>query len=72
MKAIIYTAIGLAVAIGGIVTATLYLPSPCDDQCMIAGLQAEMDSQCYDYRGTNQLCVEHYNNLLAEISTKGD
>lgn len=69
MKTILYGTLILVTLLLAIALSSKYLPSPCDDQCKIEGLQADMDRECYDYRGANELCVEWYNNKLAELST---
>ena len=72
MKTLLYGTLILVILLIAIILGAKYLPNPCDDQCKIAGLQADMNKECYDYRGANELCVEWYNDRFAELSTKGD
>lgn len=52
-----------------------YIPSPCDDQCMIHGLQMDMQRECKGFEvGTpaRSICEAGFNEEIAKYSTKGD
>lgn len=73
--AVLATIIVLAIVVIGGIHLLKFVPSPCDDQCMIHGLDMDMQRECKGFEvGTpaRSICEAGFNEEIAKYSTKGD